>query len=326
MKKILTICIPTYNRSKTISKLLDEIVSSGLIDIVKVIVADDGSDDDTYTSLTSNDYGEEVTIIRHEHNIGMAAGYLQFIELCRTDYFMVFADDDMFSEDGIRKLVPFLLQVKPDYVATAWGTCDADILWKNKMRTNGTNSKIKIKDIRRATNHDSGCVYKTTAAYKHIVTMKTRLENHCYATYIFPSVVLTLLIAFSKNNCWWFKEVVGGYQSSGAMESNLLYNNEYKYVSVFGRWKEQVAFEDVYTYIYNTVQDEWKKKMAHQLLIRHRLEFYYRIEAGIQEEKPNLLEYLLIVSTIKSLRSPITFVKGIIKYLIERYQFMRYMK
>jgi hypothetical protein len=194
------------------------------------------------------------------------------------------------------------------------------------MRTNGTNSKIKIKDIRRATNHDSGCVYKTAAAYKHLITMKTRLENHCYATYIFPSVVLTLFIAFSKNNCWWFKEVVGGYRSSGAMESNLLYNNEYKYVSVFGRWKEQVAFEDVYTYIYNTAQNEWNKKMAHQLLIRHRFEFYYRMEAGIQEEKPHLVEYLLIVSTIKSLRSPIIFIKGIIKYLIERYQFMRYMK
>ena len=51
MNKLLTICIPTFNRAERVEQLLNEIVFSQLMNIVKVIVSDDGSSDDTYASL-----------------------------------------------------------------------------------------------------------------------------------------------------------------------------------------------------------------------------------------------------------------------------------
>jgi len=325
MNKLLTIYIPTYNRCTVVMQLMDEIVSSDLINFVKVVVADDGSSDGTYSQLILKNYGKNVTINGRKKNIGITNGLLEFVQTCQTDYFMYMADDDMLREEGIIKLIPFLSRVKPDFVSTAWGMWDKDFMWKEAMRTKKSNKKIKFKDIRAATNHAPGVVFNTLEMQKYFPIIKKRVENNCYATIIFPISVLVLFLAFSNNKCWWFKEIVGGYRPYGALPSNLRDNDGDTWVSLQGRWKEHKSFEDIYQHIYKTTKDNWKKQ-ASQLLIMHNLEFYYRIESGIKKEKPELIENLSMVLAIKFLRNPISFIKYIIKYLVARYKFMYYMK
>jgi glycosyltransferase involved in cell wall biosynthesis len=300
---------------------LREIITSGLINFVKIIIIDDGSDDDTYNKLMLNNYGDDVKIIKHEFNMGMAAGFLKFIELCDTDYYMVTADDDMLHKEGIMKLISFIRHKSPDLVSSAWVSPDGDAI-----RIIEGNLKIKMKDIRAAANHGPGVTYKASEARKHLAAMKKRLNSNCFATTIYPPVVLTTLIAFSNNNCWWFKEIVGGYRPSGPLDSQLLYNDEYSYVSVFGKWTEQKSFEDIYEYIYRTVEDGWRKDMANQLLIKHKLDFYYRIEEGVLWEKPELVEHLAMVAAINTIKNPILSIKRIVKYVLARYRFIRLMK
>jgi len=70
MSNLITIFIPTFNRSKAVVQLLDEIASSSLINFIKVVVMDDGSSDDTYARLISRKYGKKITISRNKNNIG----------------------------------------------------------------------------------------------------------------------------------------------------------------------------------------------------------------------------------------------------------------
>jgi|SaaInlStandDraft_5_1057022.scaffolds.fasta_scaffold02568_6 glycosyltransferase involved in cell wall biosynthesis len=325
MSNLITIFIPTFNRSKAVVQLLDEIASSSLINFIKVVVMDDGSSDDTYARLISRKYGKKITISRNKNNIGSAKGFLNFVQTCQTDYFMYMADDDKLKDDGIMELIPFLSNTKPDLVVTAWGCWDDDVLWKDTMRTINSNEKVKFKDIRVAMNHPPGVVFKTSEVAKHISIMRDRIENDCYATTMYPMVVLALLLAFSKNNCWWFKEVVGGYGPNGALSSNLYDNEGNTWDTLHGKWKEQKAFDEVYIYIYETTRYKWKEK-ALQLSIMHNLEFFSRIEQGIQSEKPELTNYFLMASAVKFLRNPGLYFRSVIKYLTLSYKFKNYMK
>jgi glycosyltransferase involved in cell wall biosynthesis len=325
LDKILTIYIPTYNRLEMISLLLTEIISFNLINTVKVLVADDGSDDNTYEKLISDFTENDITIIKHSPNIGISAGYLKFIELCETDYFMLMADDDTLRRRGIIELISFLKEEDPDVVSTAWGRIDNNNKWVDISRYKKDNPKIKLKDIRGATNHSPGVVFKTSTALQHVNTMKERLNNKCYATTIYPAVVLSLLIAFSNNNCRWFSGVTGGYRSFGALPSNLVDQDGYSWDSFIGRWKEQESFEDVYEYIHSTVTSDKYEQAIVQLLERHKMQFYYRIEEVLQGDNTNLLQYFLMTSSVRVLKSPLMFVKMVIKFLINKIKFMWYM-
>ena len=81
MNKLLTICIPTFNRAERVEQLLNEIVFSQLMNIVKVIVSDDGSSDDTYASLIAKKYRGDISVIRNKRNIGLAYNYIKLIQV-----------------------------------------------------------------------------------------------------------------------------------------------------------------------------------------------------------------------------------------------------
>lgn len=324
MNKILTIFIPTYNRATAVMQLLDEIITSDLISIVKVVVIDDCSQDDTYDRLISVISNDDVIILRNNKNLGVTGTTLRFIKICKTEYFIQMADDDMLNRNGIIKLISFIKSVKPDFVSTAWGMWDKDNNWKNTMRTNGTNSRILFKDIRRASNHDPGILFKTSACNKHLEILQKWNDDGCYATYIWGSVVMVLLIAFSNNNnCWWFKEVVGGYRPYGALPSLLRDAEGGRYTSVVGRWKEQISFQDIYEYIYNNSEGD-NKKIAQQLLIKHNSELFDRIFQGINSERPDLAEVFLVKSFLTAIRSPVITMKSLFKYLLFRSRYNNY--
>jgi glycosyltransferase involved in cell wall biosynthesis len=321
LSKLLTIYIPTYNRKKEVLLLLNEIISSDLMHVVKIFVADDGSDDGTYEKLISKYSEEKITIIRHSPNVGISAGYLHFIELCDTDYFMIMADDDTIREEGVMDLISFLKDEKPYCVSTAWSSIDCNGIWMEPSRYKKGNPIIKLKDIRGATNHSPGVVFCTSVALKYVHIMKERLGNKCYATTMYPVAVLALFIASSNNNCRWFSEVVGGYRASGALSSNLVDNDGNTWNSFVGRWKEQESFTDIYKYIY-TISDDKIKPMILQLLELHKLHFYYRIEEALKSNDDDLLQYFLMTSSARSLKKILTSVKMFFQYVSKIFIFM----
>lgn len=107
-RPILTIAIPTYNGSKTISNMLN-ILLPQCDNKVEIIVSDNCSTDDTPQIIA--EYRKKypcIKMIRNEKNIGADGNFLQCMLQASGKYTMLISDDDIIVEDAISKIVSFL--------------------------------------------------------------------------------------------------------------------------------------------------------------------------------------------------------------------------
>ncbi len=104
-------CIPTYNEERTIS----DIIKRSLIQVDKVIVCDDGSNDDT--SQKAKDAG--ATVIRHEKNLGKGAALKSLFKHAKeigADIVVTIDGDGQFLPEEIGKLIQPILNNDSDIV------------------------------------------------------------------------------------------------------------------------------------------------------------------------------------------------------------------
>lgn len=100
MKK-LVICVPTYNRSKLLDRLLKSIPS---IDDIVVSVCDDGSKDDTYEIIKKHQ--SRISIIyTYQQNRGRAAALRKSIINTKAKFVMIVDSDDYFEKTGIETIL-----------------------------------------------------------------------------------------------------------------------------------------------------------------------------------------------------------------------------
>lgn len=107
-KKILSISIPTFNGSDTISKTLD-ILLPQCDSRVEVIISDNCSTDNT--SEVINEYLIKypfIRYVRNKENIGPDSNFLQCMNLAKGEYSLLLSDDDVFIEGKLKELVNFL--------------------------------------------------------------------------------------------------------------------------------------------------------------------------------------------------------------------------
>jgi abequosyltransferase len=109
-KPLLTIAIPTYNRSPYLEKLLtvlfDQLVSESRVEL---IISDNASPDKTPELVA--DYrqrGLELRYIRNEMNLGPDGNILQCFEQARGKYVWIFSDDDIIVAGAIAKILHLL--------------------------------------------------------------------------------------------------------------------------------------------------------------------------------------------------------------------------
>lgn len=101
----LSICIPTYNRSKMLLELLDSIteqVSGKYEQDVEIAIADNCSTDDT--SIKVKKYIEDHESINivysiNESNLGPDRNYVRCVEIAHGDYAWIMGSDDKINDD-----------------------------------------------------------------------------------------------------------------------------------------------------------------------------------------------------------------------------------
>ncbi len=100
-KPILTISIPTYNRSNYLKKCLDHICSQKTEDVL-VVVRDNCSTNYDFWEFIEpyeNDYG--VKAYKNNINIGGDANTARLFEDCETEWLWVIGDDDYIKEGAV---------------------------------------------------------------------------------------------------------------------------------------------------------------------------------------------------------------------------------
>jgi glycosyltransferase involved in cell wall biosynthesis len=112
--KLITILIPTYNRSpylrKNIELLSLYILNNALDQVVSIIVSDNASTDNTRDFLTELENGKniDISIFHQKENIGLEKNALFVLNKAISKYVMYLGDDDYIDEkyliDIVKKL------------------------------------------------------------------------------------------------------------------------------------------------------------------------------------------------------------------------------
>jgi glycosyltransferase involved in cell wall biosynthesis len=112
MKPLLTIAIPTYNRSGYLRTGLQQLanqLSTVPAGEVEVIVSDNCSPDDTgevVKALTSDIM--PIRYIRNENNLGWAPNFAQCFEMARGRYILMIGDDDLLVDGALSHVLDTL--------------------------------------------------------------------------------------------------------------------------------------------------------------------------------------------------------------------------
>jgi hypothetical protein len=148
--------------------------------------------------------------------------------------------------------------------------------------------------------------------------MNSRISRGCYATLMYPQVVMLLLQMFNTYSAWWCPAITGGYRSSGPMKSQLIDSKGNSYVSVAGVWQEQLAFLEIYDYLIEQLGNSSKRYVVQHLKVRECLTLYNRIETAIANESKGLFFYFRIGSAFRFCRTPIKSIGYIFNFFILR--------
>ncbi|MCL1883848.1 MAG: glycosyltransferase [Defluviitaleaceae bacterium] len=134
--KLLSICIPTLNRSKTIDKLLASLfnqLTPEIIKLLEVCINDDSIDNDTEAVVKKYIARGEVDIVYHRNhgNTGLERAFLESVELSKGEYAWIMSDDDLFIDGGIKIVLENLQTDEYDFMVIESNNFDDRHGWAN---------------------------------------------------------------------------------------------------------------------------------------------------------------------------------------------------
>ena len=104
MSSRLSICIPTFNRSKYLKECLESIMLSakGLEDHIEIVISDNASEDDT-TAVVSEmqSHHPGIRYHRNETTIDAHMNFRLVAGMAASDYVWIFGDDDKLTSEAI---------------------------------------------------------------------------------------------------------------------------------------------------------------------------------------------------------------------------------
>ena len=111
----LSICIPTYNRSKHLKNCLESIVSNEIKNNLdfQICISNNCSTDETESLVQSYIGKLPIKYNKNEANLGVARNVLKVIEIAESDFVWLIGDDDLLMPNAIIEVIN-LIQNHPD--------------------------------------------------------------------------------------------------------------------------------------------------------------------------------------------------------------------
>lgn len=100
---LLSICIPTFNRSELVSKLVLDVLNSVNSDRYEICVHVDGSEDNTLDALKEID--DPRLKVGSSPNQGRASAIRSAVSMAVGQFVMVYDDDDWFRSGGLERIL-----------------------------------------------------------------------------------------------------------------------------------------------------------------------------------------------------------------------------
>ena len=100
MTPLVSVIIPTYNRTATISRSITSVLAQTLQDF-EIIVVDDGSTDDTH-QVIANFADDQIRLLRHETNLGAGPARNTGMQAAMGQYIAWLDSDDEWFPDKLK--------------------------------------------------------------------------------------------------------------------------------------------------------------------------------------------------------------------------------
>lgn len=118
---LLSICIPTYNRSQRVISLLqflrEELNNNPYSEDIEVIVSDNCSSDNTRQLLSEfNSQNRFFTYHRNEENLGLVGNILKLVDLSSGRYVWFMGDDDNYHEGIVKRVLSLIRKEFYSYI------------------------------------------------------------------------------------------------------------------------------------------------------------------------------------------------------------------
>lgn len=106
---IITVCVPCYNQHHCVGRAIESILTQS-IENIQIILADDGSTDNTPEVLKSyqSKYPEKIELLLHSKNIGISGNIDSIYPYIRGKYVCWFAGDDEYDADKMSVQLEFM--------------------------------------------------------------------------------------------------------------------------------------------------------------------------------------------------------------------------
>lgn len=123
MKKILSICIPSYNMEEYLSRCVDSMIVDEVLDQLEIIIVNDGSKDGTLS--VANDFKErypQSIVVVDKPNGHYGSCINASLKVATAKYFRIVDADDWVDSNALKQLVNLLSKIDVDCVWTKYTT------------------------------------------------------------------------------------------------------------------------------------------------------------------------------------------------------------
>ncbi|MDU9048395.1 MAG: glycosyltransferase family 2 protein [Candidatus Electrothrix sp. Rat3] len=278
MPSLLTIGIPTFNRSRCIVNLIDNLLLNDIKDLVDIVIIDDGSSDDTYSLLLNHSAFllENFSLVSNGTNKGYANVFIRMFVECRTEYLMMMADDDCVLFENIQTLISYLQKNKPDFLSTQFISNGKVYRGKNK------NSRINPKEFFMASAHAPGLVYRVKACSNCLGIMRKRADANRSDTIIYPQVVMLIILLSERLKCWWLALPIAS-QGEAAPSGIRDKKSGEAYWSLCSRWHQLVDFDELLSGLFPE-----RYEVVLSMVQANRERVFGHLLTALEEEQPEL--------------------------------------
>ena len=198
-KKVLTICIPSYNRKEELLKNLAALCPY-LTEEVKVVVRDNCStkyDVKTVVEEYQRTYGIE--LVENTVNVGMNANICKCFEMCDTDWLWVLGDDDCVQPKGI-EIVLNAIKENPDAIYLKF----------NSTQDRCTRGLVEFSDVMKSLYEYATSFFISETVHNIRKTSQFTYWHYEYLSSMIGQIlrVVKYLIATPDGKCVFLKEKI----------------------------------------------------------------------------------------------------------------------
>ena len=324
-QKLITICIPTYNRSDRVTNLIKTLLSFELNNEIEILVIDDYSSDNTFESLSQFSDVPNVSVYRNQQNLSFARTQLKYFNLCKTEFLVELADDDYLMKDGLLELLDLLPKLDVDFLSTRWIGPDGSF---QQGRGSDKVQDISLTNLRTSSEHAFGCVFRASIIRHSEKYILKRLDRDCALAFFYPQNILLCMAMLNNLTLVSCPILLGGYSLMGSAPSNLIDPNGNKYFSLTSTFNKYLGLKEFYE---DMLEQFPESPLFDELTILsnyHNLSLYNSIDDAFYNSDlfmgTNGLKDSLRVGSMRNFLNPFKFLKYFFLYMKAKLNTLRY--